>query len=374
MAVIVCRINVNGFEPMAKRLGHGRGITAGWRAGLVACLFTSGVWASEGATPAPSMPRDQSVARLDAVWVFPQRQAPAVVHPLNESKLAAEAAGTLLAWTVDVGDTVRKGQVLARIDPEDARLALQRAQAQRDAIQARLQLEEAQTRRTRELVAQGFLSAEALNQRETALATVRTELASVQALVATAQRALDKTTLRAPFDGSVRQRMAQAGEAVVPGTVLYVLTQSAAPRVTAQIAPSDLDSLRAARHVVLEAEGRDWPLRLDRALPVLNAPERTQTVRLAPAERAVTLLPGQAGTLRWQAVQPHVPPQLLVRRGDALGLFVVQGAGTAQTVRFTALPGAQEGRATPVGLPADTRLVVQGQSALRDGQTLPAGR
>ncbi|MDZ4357018.1 MAG: efflux RND transporter periplasmic adaptor subunit, partial [Variovorax sp.] len=202
---------------------------------LVAALLCCGLslpgWAQQApgvSAQAATVPSRTSVgvARLDTVWIQPEREAPASVIARNESKLSAEVSGTLLRWTADVGAQVARGQVLAQIDPRDAELAVQRAQAALDASQARLKLAQAQLQRSRDLVAQGFFSQEALAQRETEVTLVQTELSTSRAQLATAQRQLAKTTLRAPFAGSVKERLAQTGESVAPGSVLYVLSES----------------------------------------------------------------------------------------------------------------------------------------------------
>jgi hypothetical protein len=61
-----------------------------------------------------------------------------------------------------------------------------------------------------------------------------------------------------------------------------------------------------------------------------------------------------------------------VRRPNGLGVFVQQGSGAQATARFVPLPGAQEGRASAVALPADTLLIVRGQAALQHGQAIDA--
>lgn len=306
-------------------------------------------------------------ARLDSVWEQPWRSAPAQVLARNESRLAAEVTGNLQRWHADVGAEVRQGDVLAQIDPQDLALALERAQAARDAAQARLALGEAQLQRARELVAQGFFSQEALAQRETEVALQRAELAQARAQWQTAHRQLDKATLRAPFAGTVVQRLAQQGEAVAPGTVLYVLSQSGATELQATVAPDDARGLSTATALQFEPQGgeRTWPVKLLRLTRTVQPGTRTQTARLAfDGDGAPPA--GSNGRLRWRDPVPHVPATLVVRRGAALGVFV-QGNGQA---RFVPLPGAQEGRAAPVTLPADTQIVVQGQAALRDGQPL----
>ncbi len=340
---------------------------------LLALALTGCGWfaplghAQETATPATAAaPAKVQTSRLDAVWVKPVRTAPAQVVARNESRLAAEVSGPLVRWTADVGATVKSGEVLAQIDPTDLDLALQRAQAARDAAQARLTLAQAQLQRARELVAQGFFSQEALAQRQTEVALLQAERDSAQAQWQTARRQRDKATVRAPFAGAVVQRLAQTGEMVVPGTVLFVLAQTAQAEVSAQLTPAELTGLRATPQAQFEPDDGTaaLPVRLLRATPTLQGTSRTQTARLgfAGAQSAA----GSSGVLRWTDPAPHVPVGLMVKRGTAVGIFV-QDAGRA---RFVPLPGAQEGRAAPVTLPGDTVVVVQGQASLRDGQTL----
>jgi RND family efflux transporter MFP subunit len=301
---------------------------------------------------------------LSAVVVHPQREAAASVLPRNESKVAVEVSGVLLRWTAEVGSNVDKGEVLAEIDARDFRLAEQRAQAALDGALARRKQAEAQLARARSLVGQGFFSREALLQRETEVALMQSEVASNRAQLAIAQRQLAKTTLRAPFAASVKQRLAQTGEVVAPGTVLYVLTEKGGAEVSAHLPSADIAGLRRAREISFATQGQSHPLRLLRVVATIATPARTQEVRLAFAGgSAPPLPPGSDGRLLWREAQPHLPPALLVRRGDALGVFVEQD----KRARFVALPGAQEGRAAPLALPLDTRLVVRGQATLQDG-------
>ncbi|OGB35840.1 MAG: hypothetical protein A3E51_06265 [Burkholderiales bacterium RIFCSPHIGHO2_12_FULL_67_38] len=346
-------------------------------AALLFGLACASAWAQGSApppanAPAPSAPARArvDVARLDSVWLRPEREAPASVVARNESRLSAEVSGTLQRWTADVGAQVARGQVLAQIDPVDHQLAVQRAQAALDASTARLKLAQAQLRRSRELVAQGFFSQEALAQRETEVALVQTEVSANRAQLATAQRQRAKTTLRAPFAGSVKERLAQTGEAVAPGSVLYVLSESGAAELQATLSPADVPGLRAAKAVRFEAQGLRHAARLLRVGSTLSATARTQTARLAFEPGAAAPAAGTSGTLRWQEARPHLPPALMVRRGSALGVFVRQGTGAQASARFVPLPGAQEGRASAVDLPADTPVIVRGQAALQHGQPI----
>lgn len=296
-----------------------------------------------------------------ALALQPQREAPASVVPRNETRLAAEVAGRVLRWTADTGAAVRRGALLVELDASDHKLAVDRARAAVQASQARLALARQQMQRARELVEQGFFSREALNARETEAQLAQTDLASQQAQLAGAELALRKTRIVAPFDASVKERLAQAGEFVAAGTALYVLTQTGSPEVSAQVALADVAGVRASERVEFVGSEGTVPLKLLRVASTVTAPARTVEVRLAPRQPVVI---GSAGQLRWSDHRPHVPASLLVQRERRLGVFVVENG----KARFVPLAQAQEGRAAPADLPANALVVVAGHAALRDGQ------
>jgi RND family efflux transporter MFP subunit len=310
--------------------------------------------------------------RFADVAIHPQREAAAAVLARNESKVAAEVSGRLLRWTREVGESVARGALLAEIDPSDYRLAIDRARAALQASQARHELARTQLQRARELVAQGFLSQEVVNQRETEMQALAAEITANRSQLATAQLQLERTRVTAPFAASVTQRLAQTGEFVTPGTPLYVLTESGAAEVSAALAPADVPSVRAAKAWSFEGTAGSAPLVLLRIAPTVNAPARTVDARFRFASPDVAVAPGSEGRLRWRDPRRHLPAELIVRRTvdghSRLGVFVAE-SGRA---RFVVLPGAQEGRAAPARLADDAQVVVRGQTALTPGQPLPA--
>ena len=82
-------------------------LTLALRAGLG---ILSGAQA-QGSASAPAQVVRLETAELAAVWVYPERTAPAQVLPRNESRLAAEVSGTLRRWTADVGAAVKRGEL-----------------------------------------------------------------------------------------------------------------------------------------------------------------------------------------------------------------------------------------------------------------------
>ena len=327
-------------------------------AGLAAGLLLSGALSA-----APAI----QTARFDKVALSPSRDVNGVVVARNETRVSTEIAGTVLRWGADTGGTVRRGEMLVEIDPTDLRLARDRARAGLSAAQARAALAQQQLQRAQDLVAQGFFSREALAARETDRQLAQADLAAAQLALASAERALGKARIVAPFDASVRQRLAQTGEALAPGAPVYLLAQTTGAELSAQLSPEDADSLRQARETHFKrSDGSQVALRLLRVASTLNPATRTVEVRLAAATDQGPLVPGRDGRLVWTDPRPHVPAALLVRRDGALGVFAVEQGKAV----FMPLARAQEGRAAASDMPAATELVTQGHQSLRDGEVV----
>lgn len=309
-------------------------------------------------------------APLVTVVSLPTRESFAAVVALNESRLAAEAAGVVRQWHADVGTSVKAGDLLLSLDDRDAGLALSQAQAAARAMKARVDLAETQLQVARELSATGFVSKEALSLRQTELAVATADLASAQAQTDLAARQLEKMQLLAPFDGVIIERHAQIGESLAAGALAFVLIDPLAVEVQGQLSADQVASLQNARHIEAVMVGQTYPLALLRVSPVAVLPSRTQSVRLGfkDPQRPVA---GVTGQLRWQINDPLVPTDLLVRRNDALGIFVLQAQSDRWVARFVTLKNAQEGRpATAPDLDPATLVVFNGQQRLQDGQVL----
>lgn len=315
--------------------------------------------------PAPTF----ALQSVTDVASYPERSAPAAVVGKNEARLSAEVAATILALPVDVGQTVNKGAVVARLDPRDAELALERAAAALAQSQARHAQAKAQFERARTLRDKNFYSAEALTQRETELAAAAADLRAANAQHETARRALAKHTLRAPFTAVVRARSGQVGELAAPGTVLLTLVDAQAVELAVQLQPRDAEALSAAAGAVTPeltfiTSDERHPVKLLRVSPTLNRESRSVEARLlfvGPPPAA-----GTEGRLLWRDVRAHLPAELLVRREGRYGVFVAE-AGKAH---FHVLPQAQEGRPAALDLPPSTQIVTQGRHALQEGMAL----
>jgi len=307
---------------------------------------------------------------FEQVLLFPTRESFAEVVSLNESRLAAEAAGVVRQWHADVGASVKSGDLLLSLDDRDARLALAQASAATGAMQARVELAQSHLKRAKDLSATGFVSQEALTLRQTELALALADLASAQAQQDMAARQLEKMQLLAPFDGVIIERHAQVGEKLPAGSLAFVLTDPIAVEVQAQLSADQVASLHKAQRIEAIMGDQIYPLKVLRISPVAVLPSRTQRVRLGFEDNARPVA-GASGQLRWQVGAPLLPADLLVRRVDALGIFILEQQANRFMARFVPLDNAQEGRRTPApDLPGDTWVVNRGQQRLQDTQIL----
>ncbi|MDH3316483.1 MAG: efflux RND transporter periplasmic adaptor subunit [Gammaproteobacteria bacterium] len=333
-------------------------------------LLAAAGWALDARAQVPTNPIMDALSAtigtrpLRELAIYPERSAPAQSLPANESKLSAEVSARILALPYDVGQTVSKGDVVARIDKRDFELAVAKAKASMAAVQARIAQAESQLERAKALEKRNFITAEAVIQRETELAVQRAELAVQRASLATAARELEKTTVRAPFDAIVKQRHAGVGELASPGAALVTLIDQSRPEVSAQVQLKDSQSLKDAGRAVFSADV-DYPVKLTRVSPAVNRESRTVEARLAFQDRAAA--PGTSGKLVWRETRPHLPAEYVVRRKGELGMFVM----SAGAPEFVVLPGAQEGRPVPLTLPVDTLIVTKGRNTLGAS---PAGK
>ncbi len=324
---------------------------------VLALLFV----ASLPATAAAPLP--VSTRPLSEVALHPIREASAQVVSLNLARLSAELSARIERIPVEPGQRIGQGAVVAELDCADTRIAAQRAQAALESSRARLALAEQQLRRARELAAQQFLSREALDAKQTEVDVVAAEVKVNTASHAAAQRDITKCLVRSPYPAIVEARLAQVGEWASPGTPLVQLWDVSRLQLAVQLQADDADVLTRAQPVYV-SQGVEYPVRLLRVSPALNPTSRTREARFTFPGTVPP--PGSFGVLRWRDPRAFLPAELLTRRGEALGVFVVQ-AGRA---RFVPLPGAQEGRLAATALPGDTALVIDGRFTLQDGMAV----
>lgn len=294
---------------------------------------------------------------LSEIADYPVSRITAAVVADNESRIAAEVSARIDAMPVRSGEWVRKGEVLVKLDGRQAGIELGRARAQAEVLKNRLALAEAQLAQAEALKDKQYVSADLLLQRQTEVAVLRAELASAREGVKQAELSVERTQIRAPFNGTVKERLASVGELAAPGTALLVFTEQGRNEVRALVPELQVPALRAAKGLGLRIAGRTVPVTIARISGVVERRDQTREVVLTAKE---TLPNGLVGELQWTSPRPFLPASYVQQRGRDHGVWLLENGKPV----FRLLPGAQAGRPVPVDWPLTTQVVEQGRFGL----------
>ena len=137
---------------------------------------------------------------------------PGKILPLNYSKLAFEVPGKISEVKIDIGDAVKRNDILAALDPAEMQANLNQAQA-------RFDLADQALNRFKDLKSKGFISSQELDRAnsEFLIAKAQVDLYSVK---------LEQTFIRAPFDGYIQNRFLDSGTVISPGVPILEIIDS----------------------------------------------------------------------------------------------------------------------------------------------------
>jgi membrane fusion protein, multidrug efflux system len=282
-------------------------------------------------------------------------QVPGTVEAVESAAIASRVTATVTGVMVEIGQPVRRGALLARLDARDlgARVA---------GAEAGLRAATAQLARLRDLLSRDAATRQEVEAAEAAEAAARADRDAAQAQIA-------YTELRAPFDGVVVDRRVRAGDLTTPGQTLFVLQGRGRLRVSASVSRSQADALKEGQEIpIVREDGSTFAARLSIVSPASDPGSRRVPVKVD--------LPPDAGLRAGSFVRLRLPagddesPALVPRaaifeRGALTGVFVVED-GRARLRWFS--PGATAGDTVEVraGL-VPGEVVVIGPAGLADG-------
>lgn len=169
----------------------------------------------------------------------------AEIRARTESRLGFRVSGKMTRRLVDVGAPVKRGQLLAQLDPQDLRLGQDAARAALQAAQVQLDLTAADYARFRDLRDQGFISAAELERRETALKAARAQFEQARAQAGVQGNQAAYTSLVADADGVVTAVEAEPGAVLSAGAPVLRVAHDG-PRDAVFAVPEDqIDTVRA---------------------------------------------------------------------------------------------------------------------------------
>jgi membrane fusion protein (multidrug efflux system) len=291
------------------------------------------------ARTAPTVP--VTVHEVEPVTVVDRIRLPGMIEALNRVEVAAQVAGKVEALPVGEGGTVRKGDVLVRIETDDYRIAVERAEAT-------LALAEKTIERTRRLVEQDIRTPEELEADENALAQARNALAQ-------ARLNLERTEIRSPIDGIVDEVMPETGELISLGMPVALVVQTDPLKVEVAIPEKDVSYVRNLEEAEVEIDAVRGGMTVTGRRTYLSfAPMRESLVYILRLQ-----IPNPDGTLRpGMFAEAQVVRE--VRRGSMMvPLFAVLPFGDEHIVYVV-------GEEAP---PEETNAPAPGPEGNPDGET-----
>jgi RND family efflux transporter MFP subunit len=198
------------------------------------------------------------------------------LKPEKEATVRAEVGGSMLEVAVLEAQAVKQGALLGRIETRTLEDAKQSAASAVRSAENQLNVARREAERTEKLVSAGALASRDLDVVHNTVTAAEAQVADAKARLASADRALSDTVIRAPFNGIVSKRTVNTGDVVSPGTELFTIIDPSSMRLEASVPSEDLSALRVGGVVEFTVRGYDAPFqgRIERIAPQADATTR----------------------------------------------------------------------------------------------------
>lgn len=298
-----------------------------------------------------------------------------------ETDLAFRVGGKLAARLVDAGARVKKGQPLARLDPEDARLGAQAARAQLASAESDHALAKAEFERATDLRGRNFISASAFDARQAAYAATTARLDQARSQAALSANQEGYTILAADADSVVISVAAEPGQVVAAGQPVLRLARDGEMEIVVNVPESRVAHLRTGQEVVafLWADpAHRFPGRVREVAGGADPVTRTFTARVSTSGVPPGARVGMSATVSLKPAAGDsvvvLPLTALVREGDSATVWVVDPKTSRVQARPVQVGQFREDGATIVsGLATGEVVVRAGVHKLRAGQQVKLG-
>ena len=297
---------------------------------LLALGIFSGVWVLSAHAAEPL-----AVARAEYREVAQTYSVEGVVEAVRQSTVSAQISGRVKEINFDVGDTVKKGQVILRIDERETEQALVGSQAQVMQSQAALTQAKASYERSLQLFEQKYISQSGLDKAKADYDVARAQAAASEAGESQSALARGYAAVLAPFGGVVASRMVEMGEMVTVGKPLMVGFDPSEMRVIVNVPQDKLADIGARPKVSVELTS------LKRWVPAASVTvQPSADIRTHSTQVRVNLPPNQKSVYPGMFVRAHfivgkakkllIPSSAVVRRSEVVAVYIVDEAGKAR--------------------------------------------
>ena len=342
----------------------------------------------------------------------------------QQTDVAPQTSGKVVALGVDIGTYVKRGQMLIQLDPDELKLRVDQAAAQLEQAKANvrqaeekiglrpgqafdpnrvaevaaakvtLDLAEKNLRRAEQLIESGDVSRSFFDEQrarrdqlkeqyEVAVAQARqnyaavdvsrTNVANAQAALALARKSLSYAVIPAPIDGFVSERTADLGEYVSPQQKVVTIVRTNPLRIRIDIPEQAIPEVKVGQSVSIATSawpGKNFAGRIARIAPNVSAQSRTLTVEAEIENSSNALKPGQFATVRilQEGAEPAVlvPARSVMSEAGVKRVYVIKNGHAEQRLVQT---GQTDGDLIEIksGVAADELIATSNLEQLSDG-------
>jgi len=294
-----------------------------------------------------------------------------------QPQLSFRVGGKVIKRMVDVGNTVKAGQILAELDPQDAQLQRTAAAAQLASAESAERVAKSELDRYKQLLAPNAISRSQYDQVENQYKSAASALQQAKSQYDVATNQANYNTLRAPENGVIVQRQVEAGQVVTAGQAIYTLAAQGDREVVIGLPEQDLPRFHIGQHVTVTVWSQPdarFPAHVRELSPAADQ-SHTFAARIAFDQPNPSVDIGQSA--RVYAADPKtatalsIPLSAVTAEQGAAYVWVLNPS-TSVIKRTFIKTGAYDRDIVPVlsGLNPSDWVVVAGVQLLHDGQKI----
>lgn len=278
---------------------------------------------------------------------------PGRVINLSIAQVAAETSGRILQFDIRVGERVERGQTLVELDCREAITNRNRVVAGLKRLQAKKQLTQQQLKRAKSLQSSRSISRDELDQRQTQLDADNASIEEQSALLETANKSVQDCELKAPYSGTLIEKMTNTGSYASPGMPIFTLLKEDEVELEVEVTLKQLKELERADNLVFSMDDESYPIKLRSKLPVINHESLLRKIRLVFTGKDYPL-GGSYGLVNFESERSYLSDRYIQKRDGHFGVFVLRD----NKAHFLKLPNAEAGQSVNTPLMANDQVII----------------
>ncbi|HEY1459189.1 MAG TPA: efflux RND transporter periplasmic adaptor subunit [Casimicrobiaceae bacterium] len=350
-------------------------VVAGAAGGIAVRVVNKAAAEGRGGPPVTLEFTSADIARIEPRQLARWLPVSGTLQPVNQTTVKAKVSGEVLQVQVREGESVRAGQVLARLDTADLEAKLNDRIGALESSRAQLALAEKTRTQNQALLKQGFISQNAYDSAESNLSVTQGSLKSYEAQVQLARNALRDAVVIAPLTGTLAKRHVQPGEKVNLDSPLFTIVDLGRMELQAMVPANDIPEIRIAMPVELSIDGfgaRTFAGSVERINPTTESGTRAILVFVQIPNPDAALRGGMFATGRIRLAEGAAVPTLpLAAIRTEAGQTYVWSVEAGRLARRSVTLGRRDEAAALVELkstlPADAQVLAARFDNLKEG-------